>query len=199
MILITWLVFCITIGIHPEMSSKSDIAIMSSWQIRTLKLVHNQAEFLLLVIFTELGFVLIFVLMSYVYTAMQRKLAIGTHETSKGTLTPETAKIYRNISGILLLIQTQAFLLSSTCGQWCLEEVQLCGECAVHIRSCDPEKFENTSLEEQCCYWKNRVDTTTSTSVVWVNNVCSEFSNFRKSHILNQRIKWYNFVVKLMV
>ena len=97
---------------------------------------------------------------------MQRKLAIGTHETSKGTLTPETAKIYRKISGILLLIQTQAFFLSSTCGQWCLEEVQLCGECAVHIRSCDPEKFEDTSLEEQCCYWKNRVDTTTSTSVV---------------------------------
>ena len=63
------------IGIHQEMtnehflkvSSKSDIAIMSNLHIRTPKLVHYQAEFLLLVNLRTVGVVQIFVQISYIF------------------------------------------------------------------------------------------------------------------------------------
>ena len=78
------------IGVHQEISnehilkvsSKSDNAVMINLQIRTPKLVHYQAEFLLLVNLRTVGVVQIFVQISYVYTAMQRKPAIGTQKTS---------------------------------------------------------------------------------------------------------------------
>ena len=57
---------------------------MSNLQIKTPILVHNQAEFLLLVNRRTVGvrFVRIFVQISYDYTATRRKLAIGTKKTS---------------------------------------------------------------------------------------------------------------------
>ena len=102
---------CFVIEIHQDIShehfqlkvsSKSDTAIMSNLQIRTPKLVHYQAEFLLLVNLRRVGVCAnirtnIICLHSNAKKTSKRYI----HKSSNGaigTLTSETTRIYQHIS-----------------------------------------------------------------------------------------------------
>ena len=104
------------IGIHQEMtnehflkvSSKSDIAIMSNLHIRTPKLVHYQAEFLLLVnLRTSWGCANIRTNIICLYSNAKKTSNRYSKKLAIGTLTSETAKVYQYNSGILSPIQTK--------------------------------------------------------------------------------------------